>query len=79
MTHEIDIDSTDLSRWAERRDAQARLPVLLRRLVFATSDDLSAVSFPAGDAVALGGWDGTVVANRANAYVPVKRGAPHAT
>ena len=39
------VDATDLDRWGQRRDAQALLPRLLRRLIHATTQR---------------GWDGIV-------------------
>ncbi len=64
------VDGTDLMLWANRRDAQGMLPRVLRRLVHATTKQIVRIGFPAGDAVQLGGWDGVVVVQEGNAYVP---------
>jgi hypothetical protein len=64
------VDATDLSRWADRRDAQGRVPQLLRHLVHATVDQIERIGFPAGEGIALGGWDGVVLVEQGNAFVP---------
>lgn len=64
------IDATELNSWANRRDAQARLPQLLRRLINATVQRLLRIGFPAGDSVQMGGWDGIVETSEGNAFVP---------
>lgn len=62
-------DATDLSQWANRRDAQSLLPDLLRRLVLTTGNGLDHVAFRSGDGVHLGGWDGTVRAASPSPFV----------
>ena len=64
------INATDLNSWANRRDAQARLPQLLRRLINATIQRLQRIGFPAGESVQMGGWDGIVETAEGNAFVP---------
>jgi len=64
------IDATDLNQWANRRDAQARLPQLLRRLIHATVQQPRRVGFPSGESVQMGGWDGIVDAPEGNTFVP---------
>lgn len=63
-------DGTDLAAWANRRDAQDTLPRLVRRLIHATVPRLQRIGFPAGEGVQLGGWDGIVVADEGNPFVP---------
>jgi hypothetical protein len=63
------INATDLTSWADRRDAQGILPQLIRRLI-ATVDGIERIGFRAGEGVQLGGWDGVVVARAGNAFVP---------
>jgi hypothetical protein len=67
------VDSTDLELWANRRDAQARLPQLLRRLVRATIDVVEHLAFRAEEGVQLGGWDGVVQAREGGTFVPQGR------
>jgi hypothetical protein len=63
--------ASDLASWAaNRRDAQAMLPQLVRRLVTATAADLTRVSVRAGEGVGLPGWDGIVEAAGWSAFVP---------
>jgi hypothetical protein len=64
------VDATALTVWAGRRDAQELLPQVLRRLVHATVPTATRVAFAAGEGVLLGGWDGVVVCETGNAYVP---------
>jgi hypothetical protein len=62
--------ATDLAQWAERRDAQAQLPQLVRRLIAATANGLSRLTIRAGEGIALPGWDGIAEAAHPSAFVP---------
>lgn len=64
------IDGTDLTRWAGRRDAQALLPELLRRLIHATVKQVLYLDFPSGEGVQLSGLDGRLNVTEGNEYVP---------
>jgi len=64
------VDGTDLNLWANRRDSQAILPQLIRRLVHATMESVTRIGFPAGEGVSIGGWDGIVSVSDENAFVP---------
>jgi hypothetical protein len=64
------VRGSDIVAWAGRRDAQDALPEVVRRLVLATTEHPSRVAFRAGEGVQLGGWDGIVVTERPNAFVP---------
>src|SRR5258708_38206271 len=64
------IDAAELTSWAKRRDAQALLPKLVRRLVHGSVDRVIRASFRAGEGVALSGWDGVVIVEHGNAYLP---------
>ena len=64
------VDATDLVAWADRLDAQAFLPMLVRRLILATTTQLSRVGVRSGEGVQLAGWDGIVIAEAENAFVP---------
>jgi len=63
------ITSRKIAEWADLRNSQAELPLIIRRLISATSK-LSGLSFPAGDAISRPGWDGYVKAIEGNAWVP---------
>jgi len=68
------IDSNDISSLFEstRRDAQAILPQLLRRLIFASCEDGELPDFvmPAGDDVRVHGWDGRLTFTGVHPYIP---------
>jgi len=65
------ITALDLeTRWAGRRDAQSRLPQVIRRLISATTNSIERVHFPAGKDVQRPGWDGVVETSAGNAFVP---------
>jgi hypothetical protein len=64
------VDATDLTFWANRRDAQSLLPTLLRRLIFATVERVVRIGFPSGEGVQLGGWDGILTVENGTAFIP---------
>ena len=64
------VDATDLVAWANRLDAQAFLPMLIRRLILATTTQVRHVGVRSGEGVQLAGWDGIVIAATGNAFVP---------
>lgn len=64
------IDARDLEWWARSRRAQEQLPVLVRRLIHATTTTATHIGLPAGDAVQQGGYDGVVVINETHYAVP---------
>jgi excisionase family DNA binding protein len=51
------VDATQLSRWAETKDAQSRFPELVRRLL-ASTPGISNVSVRSAEGVAAPRWDG---------------------
>lgn len=63
------ITAIQLENWADTRDAQATLPVLVRRLIAATTRT-TALAMPGGESVGLPGWDGIVEVTQGNAWVP---------
>lgn len=68
------IDSNHLSTLftSTRRDAQGRLPQLVRRLIFAScaNHEIPRFEMPGGDDVRLHGWDGTLSFNGSHPYIP---------
>lgn len=70
MTLETLVTGTDLNRWANLQEARYRLPLLMRRLMHATIERIQRIGFPAEEGVQLGGWDGIVIAEEGNAFVP---------
>lgn len=61
------ITGTDLEQWADRLDSRDKLPILVRRLIYASTED---VRFPGGEGVQKPGFDGRVHAEKASADVP---------
>jgi hypothetical protein len=72
MRHDL-IDATDLSQWAERKDAESLLPELVRKLVSSsvTPNDLIEVSFSSREGINAGGWDGWTASTATHTYVPI--------
>lgn len=66
------ISAGDIKSWSEsnQRDCASFLPQLLRRLVLATADSISEVSFPEQDSVATPGWDGRLNITSSSPYLP---------
>lgn len=66
------ITANDLKEWPTQtnRQAQEKLPELLRRLVHATVQQSRKVDFPAGDSIQMGGWDGIVEILEGNSFIP---------
>lgn len=64
------IDSTDLRSWATRIDSQQNLPLLVRKLIRATSSTIQNIKFPAGESVSFGGWDGILEVHSGTEYLP---------
>lgn len=65
------IDTTDIRSWANRRDCQETLPLLVRKLIRATSSSIKNIKFPSGDNVLIGGWDGILEITEETEYLPI--------
>lgn len=65
------IDTNHIRNWASRRDCQDKLPLLIRKLIRATSSNIKNISFPAGENVSIGGWDGVLEISEETTYVPL--------
>ena len=66
----IPLDSSEIVRWADNPDTQHQLPELVRRLVLATVPMPSLLHMPSGSSVSRPGWDGLLVVEKGNAWVP---------
>ncbi|SDE70566.1 hypothetical protein SAMN02799630_06115 [Paenibacillus sp. UNCCL117] len=64
------VDATDLNSWANRRVAQEQLPRLIRLLIASTNNSIERISFPAGESVQSGGFDGFLLASEGNSFIP---------
>jgi hypothetical protein len=63
-------DQTDLARWANSLAARGDFPRLIRRLILETGRGVVRLGFPAGEGIGAEGWDGTVRATEATAFIP---------
>lgn len=66
----IRANATDIDQWADRREAQATLPRLIRRLVLASVRRVERLHFRSDEGVQLAGWDGIAQVPTGSAYVP---------
>ena len=67
---EMLVTATQIHQWADTREAQGSLPVLVRMLIQATGGRLVCIDFPAGDSVGQPGWDGEVKSDDQSPWVP---------
>jgi hypothetical protein len=63
------VNATTIAGWAGTKEAQGLLPMLVRRLVFASGSKPSQQDFPASDSTVRPGWDGEVKAEASTAWV----------
>ena len=66
----IAFDPSEISQWAQKPDAPSQFPELIRRLILATVPKVSLVDMPSGSSVWLPGWDGVLVVQSGNPWVP---------
>ena len=69
------VNTMSIRRWAETTNSRAMLPHVIRQLVWATVDRycISKVDFPAYESVQRPGFDGEVICDAGNAWVPTGR------
>ena len=66
----IHFDASEIANWADQPAAPHLLPDLIRRLILATAPRVSLLDIPSGSSVFLPGWDGLLVTNGGNLWVP---------
>ncbi|KJZ03248.1 hypothetical protein [Pseudoalteromonas piscicida] len=66
------VTARNIIEWANDRQAQSELPIIVRRLI-ANTAKLTEIAFPGGDSVSRPGWDGNVTAFEGNAWVPEQK------
>ena len=66
----IRANATDIEQWADRREAQATLPRLIRRLVLASVKRVERLHLRSDEGVQLAGWDGIAQVPDGSTYVP---------
>jgi hypothetical protein len=68
----LKITAKDIEQWVDGTlEPRSLLPVLLRKLVNSTGQDLTLVDFPGHDQAEKKGWDGRVDAGAATPWIPV--------
>jgi hypothetical protein len=72
MTPATLVNASDLDDWADTKEAESLLPELIRQLTYATRKETEPqyIAFRTGAGVNLSGWDGIVVADNNNDYIP---------
>jgi hypothetical protein len=63
-------NAADLAQWANRLDAQGLLPKLIRRLILATSSNITRIDVRSEEGIRYPGFDGVIEAGKGNAFVP---------
>jgi hypothetical protein len=66
------ITANRLDEWAKTIAAQSELPRLIRRLLHGSAH-ITSVAVPAGESTTQAGWDGEVISDTRNAWVPIGR------
>ena len=66
----LTITAQQIQGWADNINARHMLPVLLRKLVHSTSQDLLQVDFPGYDNAQRTGWDGQIEAGAGTPWIP---------
>lgn len=68
----LKITARDIEHWADGNlEARSLLPVLLRKLIHSTGQELSQVDFPGYDSAEKKGWDGRVDAGATTPWIPL--------
>ena len=64
------IDISDLELWASKPTSKDNLPLLISRLIRATTTTITNLDIPKGKSIYRGGWDGIVVSPTETEFVP---------
>ena len=64
------LDRSQIEQWADTYNAKGDFPLLIQKLVYASTLELTKCNIPFGSAVNMGGFDGEVETVRETAYVP---------
>src|SRR5665647_1176945 len=66
------VTATNIVKWTENspRQAQEILPLLVKRLIFASINP-SIIRFPSGNSIVQSGWDGILKTDNGNAFIPI--------
>lgn len=65
------VSANDIRLWTQKskRQAEDTLPLLVKKLILASCNPQE-ISFPSGDSVSVGGWDGKLIVEKGNEFVP---------
>jgi hypothetical protein len=65
------VTANDIKQWTatDKRRAEEMLPLLIKKLIYASCKPRE-ISFPSGDSVSIGGWDGILDVKEGNEFVP---------
>jgi hypothetical protein len=69
--HDSWVKARDLERWSPTRDAQASLPALIHKLIYASTEQPARIEVPCDEGVQRHGWDGVVDAPTTSLFVPI--------
>jgi len=64
------INATDLNSWADRNDSHGLMPKVVRRLIHATTNAITRITFPSEEGIYIGGWDGIAETDAIHPFVP---------
>lgn len=64
------VTRNDIENWAQTALSKTDLPILISKLVTATTPSSTQVNFPSGSAAFIGGWDGEVLCEEITSYTP---------
>lgn len=64
------INANKIDEWANSSECRYKLPLLIRKLIYGSIDDLSKCKFPALEQVSSPGFDGVVVSDESTQYIP---------
>jgi len=65
------VTANEIDKWSSShtRDAQEILPLLIKKLILATVE-LKYINIPSGDSILTGGWDGVLIVEKGNFFIP---------
>ena len=59
-----------ITQWSKERDCQGNLPLLVKKLILASSKKITKCDFPSEDQVYLPGYDGIVKNEEETLFIP---------
>ncbi|MCK4654444.1 MAG: hypothetical protein KAU01_08360 [Candidatus Cloacimonetes bacterium] len=65
------VECIDIINWADRVECSAILPLLIRKLIRASSKSINDIRFPSGKNIYLSGWDGILEVSKESEFIPL--------